>query len=278
MILFLEEGAETSKIDLTTLSREDLRKHFDAVARRAAQRIQAQYPRTLAIGVDGSVGRGWPMPYSDVDIYVIMPPGRRPAPIYYFDDGCYVGIGFNILHKDKSPSGIDFFWARGSPLTTRILYDPKDILKRHIKFRRSSRPSRGTIESILFDSYSNIIEYSGKLRNGWHAHDEYLTRYAARIIAERSQNAVMALNQISPMSENIVWHLAMKAKKKPIHFKADYPVALGIKGTGRTHEVFVSALRLARESLRLIRKESSGTLTKRNFRTLLSQPLETLGL
>lgn len=128
------------------------------------------------------------------------------------------------------------------------------------------------------DSYSNIIEYAGKLRNGWHTRDEYLTRYAARIIAERSQNAVMALNKISPISENIVWHQVMKAKKKPLHFAADYPIALRLAGTSRTRRVFLSGLRLARESLRLIKKEYGGTVTQRNFRTLLAQPLETHGL
>lgn len=127
------ETARTQKVNLPSLSPGDLRKHFDTVARRAAKRILAQYPHALAVAVDGSVGRGRPLPFSDIDIYVIMPPGKRPSPIYYFDDGCYVGIGFNVFHKDTSPKGIDFFWARGGSLTTRILYDPKGILKRHIK-------------------------------------------------------------------------------------------------------------------------------------------------
>src|SRR3990172_3730525 len=276
MILLPRGTTLTAKIDLTTLSRDGLRKNFATVARRAARRVLAQYPNTLAIGVDGSVGRGRPLPYSDVDIFVIMPPGRRPAPISYFDSGCFVGVGFNTFSKEgkvglsTSVKGIDFFWARGGTLSTRILYDPKGILRRHIKLRRNSRPPRGTIESILLDSYFNIIEYAGKLRNGWHTRNEYLTRYAARIIAERAQNAVMTLNDISPISENLVWHLVMKARKKPPHFTSDYPIALGLKGTDRTREVFVSALRLARESLRLIRKESSGTVTQRNYRTLLA--------
>jgi len=284
MILLPRGTTLTAKIDLTTLSRDGLRKHFATVARRAAKRVLAQYPNTLAIAVDGSVGRDRPLPYSDVDIFVIMPPGRRPTPISYFDSGCLVGVGFNTFNKKgkvglpTSAKGIDFFWARGGSLTSKILYDRKGILKRHLKFRRSSGPPGSTVEDILCDSYYNIIEYAGKLRNGWHVRDEYLTRYAARIIAERSQNALMALNQISPPSENIVWHLVMKAKKKPPHFRADYPIALGLKGTGKTREVFVAALRLAQESLRLIRKESGGTVTHRNFRTLLAQPLETLGL
>lgn len=275
--------AGPAKVDLSSLSRLGLRKHFDAVARRSAKRILTQYPRILAIGLDGSAGRGQPMPYSDIDIFVIMPPGRRPAPISYFDSGCYVGIGFNTFSEEggglsTSVKGIDFFWARGGSQSTRILYDPKGILKRHIKLRRSSRPSRGTIESILWDSFSNIIEYAGKLRNGWHTRNEYLTRYAARIVAERAQNAVMTLNDISPTSENIVWHLVMKAQKKPPHFTADYPTALGLKGTNNTRKVFFSGLRLARETLRLIKEEYSENVTQGNFRTLLAQPLEIHGL
>jgi hypothetical protein len=274
----LREAEKTGKIDLTSLSSRDLRKHFDAVASRAAKRVLAQHPQTLAIGVNGSVARGQPNVYSDIDLFAIMPPGKRPARLSYLDSGCYVIVYFLGLRKDASPQGIDFFWARGGALSTRILYDPRHILTRQIKFRKSSRPSKDSLESILLDSYSNTIEYAGKLRNGWRDRDEYLTRYAARIIAERSQNAVIALNNISPMSENLVWHQTMRARKKPRHFKTDYPIAYGLVGTNRTQSVFSSGLRLARETLELIRKESTDTLTQRNFRALLAQPLETLGL
>src|SRR3972149_4479535 len=219
MILFPRGTTLTAKINLTNLSQDRLRKHFDTVARRAARRVLAQYPNTLAIGVDGSVGRGRPLPYSDVDIFVIMPPGRRPAPVSYFESGCLVGVGFNTFNKkgkvglSTSAKGIDFFWARGGSLTSKILYDRKGILKRHLKFRRSSGPPGSTVEDILCDSYYNTIEYAGKLRNGWHVRAEYPTKHAARIIAERSPNAWVGLDQLSPPSENKVWHLVMKETK-----------------------------------------------------------------
>jgi len=47
------------------------RRRFDRVARRAADLIMSRYPRTLGVVVNGSVGRGEPLPYSDVDIMPI---------------------------------------------------------------------------------------------------------------------------------------------------------------------------------------------------------------
>src|SRR6058998_511875 len=65
---------------------------------------------------------------------------------------------------------------------------------------------RGLIENLLWEAYHNIVEYSGKLRNGWICRDEYLTRYSASIIAVHVERALVALNDISIVSENYLWH------------------------------------------------------------------------
>ncbi len=126
--------------------------------------------------------------------------------------------------------------------------------------------------------YHNIIEYSGKLRNGWRNRDEYMTRYAARVIAQCVESSIIALNEISIVSENYVWHHVLRAKKRPRHLAMDYPVALGIRGTKETSEVYRSALRLCGETLRLIRNSFREKAQHKRFRALLAEPLEKHGL
>jgi len=134
------------------------------------------------------------------------------------------------------------------------------------------------MEKSLWDMYHNIIEYSGKLRNGRRNRDEYMTRYAARVIAQYVQGAVIALNEISIVSENYVWHQVIGAKKRPKHLGTDYPISLGIKGTKDTFKVYVSALRLCSETLRLIRNNFREKAKHKRFRALLAEPLQKHGL
>ena len=126
--------------------------------------------------------------------------------------------------------------------------------------------------------YHNMIEYSGKMRNGWRKQDEYMTRYSARIIAQCAERALIALNHLSIISENYVWHQILKAEKRPRHLRTDYAIALGIKGTGDASKVYRSALRLCKETLRLVRDEFGRGARHRRFRALLAEPLEKHGL
>jgi hypothetical protein len=134
------------------------------------------------------------------------------------------------------------------------------------------------LEKSLWDVYHNIIEYSGKLRNGWRNRDEYMTRYAAQIIAQHVERAIIALNNISIVSENYVWRQVLKAKKRPSHLGIDYPIARGIRATKKTSKIYRSTMRLCSETLRLIRKDLRDKAEHKRFLTLLAEPLEKHGL
>ncbi len=267
----------TNSFFLASYPRDRLRQHFENVAKRAAEQILKHHPNVLAIAVDGSVGRRDPFPYSDIDVFALVKKGRRPGPIYYLDEGCYVAIGF-LPVKQKRETAVDFLWARGGARSVRILYDPKGFLKRLISKRRQAKPGIDIVERSLLEAYTNLIEYAGKLRNGWLASNNYLTRYAARIIASRSEEVVLVLNNISPITENVLWDLLMKARIRPAHFNTDYPVSIGLKGTSDTERVFKSALRLARESIGLVKNRFSGKSKNKSFSELLKQPLHQIGL
>lgn len=266
--------------DLERLTPTELSELFDTTAKHALSYVKREYPNLLGVFVHGSVARREPGPFSDIDLLVVVGQGRKPKEFSYFDDDIYVGIGFlRLAELEKEftdPKA--FFWARGSSMTTRILYDPKGVLKRLVSRWRRATPSHRILEDTLWDMYHNIIEYSGKLRNGWNKHDEYLTRYSARIVAQCAERAVMVLNDISPISENYLWHQVLKARRKPRHFSIDYPIAIGIVGTKDTSKVYESALRLCRETLRYIRSEFGGKAKHRRFRALLAEPLEKHGL
>jgi hypothetical protein len=163
-------------------------------------------------------------------------------------------------------------------MATRILYDPRLILRRVMLRWKRAKPSFQILEKSLWDDYHNIIEYSGKLRNGWLKRDEYLTRYSARVIAQHVQRAIIALNDLSIVSENYVWHQVLHARKRPKHLRTDYPLALGIKGVRDTQTVYRSAMRLCRETLRMIRVEFGEKAKQPRFRSLLAEPLEKHGL
>lgn len=230
--------------------------------------------------VQGSVARGEPGPFSDIDLLGVTQTRTKPKEFYYCDHDIYVPVAFvsvaDLEKEFRDPK--QFFWARGSAeSSTRILYDPKGILRRIMLRWKSAKPTRQILENALLEEYHHIIEYSGKLRNGWLPGDEYQTRYAARVIAQHVENAIIALNDLSPISENIVWHQVLSAKKRPRHFRTDYPLSLGIVGTSDTSKIFKSATRLRVETLRLVKDEFGARARQKRFKRLLEEPLEKRG-
>jgi predicted nucleotidyltransferase len=265
---------------LTRLSRNELNRLFDETTRRATDLVKGEFPDVIGVMVHGSVARGEPGPFSDIDLVVVTGPRQKPSEFSYFDGDIYVGVGFlrvAELEGEFSDPKV-FFWARGSAKATRILYDPKGILKRILTRWRQAKPSNQILEKSLWDDYHNIIEYSGKLRNGWRNRDEFMTRYAARVIGQHVQRAIIALNEISIVSENYFWHQVLKGKKRPRHLGIDYPIALGIRGTEETSKVYRSAMRLCSETLRLVRTNLRKKATHKRLRALLAEPLEKHGL
>jgi hypothetical protein len=181
------------------------------------------------------------------------------------------------LEKEfKDPK--EFFWARGSATNTRVLYDPKKILRKSLAKWKGWKPSQQLLEQSLWDAYHNMIEYSGKLRNGWLKRDAYLTRYSTMIIAQYVERALIGLNDLSIISENYLWDQILRAKKKPQHLKTDYPVARGLKATRQTRAVYRSGLRLCGETLCLIKEEFEDRAKHPRFRILLAESLEAHGL
>src|SRR5439155_23632931 len=122
-----------------------------------------------------------------------------------------------------------------------ILYDPRGILRRLMLRWNKAKLSSRVLEKSLWDAYHNIIEYSGKLRNGWLNRNDFLTRYSARIVAEHVERAIIALNDLSIISENYLHHRIRNAGKKPKHLNTDYPLAVEIKGTEATDWFYESA-------------------------------------
>ncbi len=265
---------------MENLTPSELRKSFDAAANRAASYVKREYLNVVGVLVHGSVARGEPGPFSDIDMLGVTSRGKRPSEFSYFDGDIYVGVGFlRVAQLEKEFSDPKaFFWARGSAKATRVLYDPKNTLKGILARWKQAKPSQQILETTLWDMYHNIIEYSGKLRNGWRNRDEYMTRYAARVIAQCVERTIIALNDISIISENYIWHQVLKAKKRPRHVRTDYPIALGIRGTRETPKVYRSALRLCKETLHLVRNEFGPKAKHRRFRKLLAEPLDRHGL
>jgi len=265
---------------LESLTRSELKRLFDETAKRAASFVKREYPSVIGVLVHGSVARGEPGPFSDIDMLAVINSGKKPSDFSYFDGDIHVGIGFlKIAELEKEfthPKA--FFWARGSALATKVMYDPKGIIRKILLRWKGAKPPHKVLEKSLWDTYYYMIEYSGKMRNGWRKQDDYMTRHSARIIAHCVERALIVLNDISVISENYVWHQVLKAGKRPRHVRTDYPIALGIQGTSETSKVYRSASRLCKETLRLIRDEFGWRAKHIRFRELLAEPLEKHGL
>jgi len=265
---------------LAGLTPSELNQVFDEATRRAVVLVRREHPNVIGVMVHGSVARGEPGPFSDIDLVAVTVRGRKPSEFSYFDGDIYVGVGFLRVTELEREFGDPkaFFWARGSANASRVLYDPKGILKRILARWRLAKPSQQILEKSLWDMYHNIIEYSGKLRNGWCNRDEYVTRYAAQVIAQHVERAIITLNNISIISENYVWHQVLKAKKRPSHLGIDYPIARGIRATNDNSKIYRSTMRLCSETLRLIRNDLREKAEHKRFRALLAEPLERHGL
>jgi predicted nucleotidyltransferase len=265
---------------LANLAQGELNRLFDETTQRAVVLVRRDYANVIGMLVHGSVARGEPGPFSDIDLVAVTSRGKKPSEFSYFDGDIYVGVGFlrvaELESEFSDPKA--FFWARGSAKATRVHYDPKDVLRRILARWKLAEPSQQILEKSLWDTYHNIIEYSGKLRNGWRNRDEYITRYAAQVIAQHVERAIIALNDLSIISENYVWHQVLKAKKRPSHLGIDYPIARGLRGTKETSNVYRSALRLCSETLRLIRNDFGQKIMHKRFRALAAEPLEKHGL
>src|SRR2546427_13197735 len=113
------------------LSQSGLNQLFDEATRRAMVLVRREYPGVIGVLVHGSVARGEPGPFSDVDMLAVIKSGKKPSDFSYFDGDIHVGIGFlkiGELEKEFTDPKA-FFWARGSALATKVLYDPKCIIR-----------------------------------------------------------------------------------------------------------------------------------------------------
>src|SRR5207249_6419741 len=132
-------------------TQRELNRLFDETTRRAVVLVRRDYPNVVGVLVHGSVARGEPGPFSDIDLVAVTSRGKKPSEFSYFDGDIYVGVGFlrvaELESEFRDPKA--FFWARGSAKATRVLYDPRRILKRILARWRLAKPSRQMLEKSL---------------------------------------------------------------------------------------------------------------------------------
>src|SRR5437867_11835813 len=75
-------------------SQSQLRRCYDEAANRAASFVRREYPHLAGILVHGSVARGEPGPFSDIDMLGVTNRKKKPADFCYFDGDSHVGVGF----------------------------------------------------------------------------------------------------------------------------------------------------------------------------------------
>src|SRR2546427_1452826 len=76
------------------LSQSGLNQLFDEATRRAMVLVRREHPNVIGVLVHGSVARGEPGPFSDIDLVAVTSQGKKPSEFSYFDGDIYVGVGF----------------------------------------------------------------------------------------------------------------------------------------------------------------------------------------
>ena len=132
-------------------TRNKLSRAFDETGNRAESYVRREYPDLIGVLVHGSVARREPGPFSDIDVLAVTKRRKKPSGFSYFDRDIYVGVGFlRVAELEKEftdPKA--FFWARGSAMATKVLYDPNRTLRRILARWRRAKPSHQILEKSL---------------------------------------------------------------------------------------------------------------------------------
>jgi predicted nucleotidyltransferase len=93
-------------------SQNQLKRRYDEAASRATSYVKREYPRLAGILVHGSVARGDPGPFSDIDLVAVTSQRKKPPEFSYFDGDIYVGVGFlSVAELEKEfTDPKTFFW------------------------------------------------------------------------------------------------------------------------------------------------------------------------
>jgi predicted nucleotidyltransferase len=77
---------------MQSLTQKQLKKRYNDAANRAASLVRREHPRLAGVLVHGSVARGEPGPFSDIDMLAVTNQKRKPSEFSYFDGDIYVGV------------------------------------------------------------------------------------------------------------------------------------------------------------------------------------------
>src|SRR5207247_8859239 len=78
-------------------SQSQLRRCYDEAANRASSFLRREYPHLAGILVHGSVARGEPGPFSDIDMLGVTNRQKKPADCPYLDGHSHYGVGFRCV-------------------------------------------------------------------------------------------------------------------------------------------------------------------------------------
>ena len=263
-----------------------LRARYERATEEAKDYFLEHVPHVTAIWVRGSVARGEPGPYSDIDMMIVLDQERvRPKNELHsrffteysrFFNECLVRVeettGKSFRQDHLSKYDERFFWKLRSLRESRILYDPTGLVKETI--RRMNKISSDPVAQghVVAYYFGEVLEFVGKLKNALAAGDAMLAKYSARMLAWSTGEIIIALNGIAPKSDNTFVKAVLGARVKPNRFKTDFLEALGY-GTraSNPNAVGKSALAVASKIYLLLRHTFRAKATS-DLRSLLTNP------
>lgn len=229
----------------------------------------AKKNHTKFVILDGSTSVGRDRKYSDYDVMIVTK-GRRDAipqtkEIYGVFNGRLFTGSVQSLESLKeywfSNGDKEDVWRIQQIRKAKLLCGDETEFRRIKKFALQKRWNKKREFAIIRHSYSNMVEYLGKLlnkRNEENAPEFYQDAY---IIASQIASFITAINRINLDSDNTMYRQIFKeAKIRPPNFERDFLILSGFSQRTREKE---NIIRTAKRIIEWARKYAESEY--RNF-------------
>ncbi len=253
---------------------------------QAKEHFLESVPHVTAIFVRGSAARGEPGPYSDLDMILIL--NRRqvspddkhhsltvPTHTRFFN-GCLVTAeemtrkSFQEDHLSKRDER--FFWKIRALRESRILYDPTNLVKETVRKMNKNRRDPVAQAYVIGYYFNEVLEFVGKLRNALIARDAALAIYSARQVSWAAGEIIIALNRITPKSDNTFVREVLGVRLKPDSFKRDFLEGLGYGPRASNPSVVGKAAQNLASGIYLLLRRTFFAKARGDLRILLTAP------
>jgi kanamycin nucleotidyltransferase len=193
-----------------------------AVANRVVDRLREKYGESLlAVALEGSTAKGLDVPYSDVELRVILSDevGVHHRWYAFTTDGMSVGISYNSFSRVfECANEVTYEWPKAGDglVTCQVLYDPAGIFQR-LRAQAEAAERTADFRSLVRDALCDMYECVLKL---FSVPDDVLSlRMDAGMLAYWAAMAVGLANRYRYLSSRRMFEESFTLPDLPEHYE-----------------------------------------------------------